>query len=364
VLLGKILRIDVSTPGAYSSPSTNPFAGATAGRDEIYAYGLRNPWRFSVDRLTGQVWVGDVGQGAREEVDTPIVKGGNYGWRVFEGTSCTGNGPTACNAANYVFPILEYAHAGGRCSITGGHVYRGSQNTVPSGTYLYGDYCTGEIFAWNGSAQSLLLDTSMNISSFGEDQNGEIYVVGYATGTIHRLTRASSTACTYAITPTLRGHAYGGGSGTVAVTAGTGCGWTATANNSWLHITGGASGTGKGTVTYSVDANSSASDRAGTLTIAGRKFTISQGWAPCSPSISPTSVTVGRAAATRTVSLTIRSSCTWTATSTASWLKVIGGASGTGNGVVTYTIAKYTGATSRTGTLTIATKKLKVTQKR
>src|SRR5207249_4863737 len=132
VLLGKILRIDVDHPDAvagtlYSAPPDNPFVN-TAGRDEIYALGMRNPWRFSFDRWTGQLWVGDVGQSAREEVDTPIVKGGNYGWRVYEGTVCTNIDPALCNLANYLFPVLEYAHTGGRCATVGGYVYRRTQD--------------------------------------------------------------------------------------------------------------------------------------------------------------------------------------------------------------------------------------------
>ena len=189
-LLGKILRIDVDppegSPGPYVSPSTNPYFGGTPGLDEIFAIGLRNPWRFSFDRGTGQQWVADVGQGAREEVNSSIVNGGNYGWRVYEGFACTGLDPGLCNPANYRFPAFDYAHTGGRCSVTGGYVYRGSQGTLPLGTYVYGDFCTGEIFAWDGVAQSLLLDTGLNISSFGEDEAGEIYVVGLG-GTVSKI---------------------------------------------------------------------------------------------------------------------------------------------------------------------------------
>jgi hypothetical protein len=189
-LLGKILRIDINPPSGsslpYISPPDNPFAGATAGRDEIFAYGMRNPWRFSFDRLTGRLWVGDVGQNAREEVDSPIVKGGNYGWRVYEGFTCTGNDPSLCSPAAYRSPLFDYAHINGRCSVTGGYVYRGSKGVLPAGTYVYGDFCTGEIFAWNGSTQRVLLDTTLNISSFGEDEMGELYVVNLG-GTISRL---------------------------------------------------------------------------------------------------------------------------------------------------------------------------------
>jgi Glucose / Sorbosone dehydrogenase/NedA-like, galactose-binding domain len=192
-LLGKILRIDVDYPDGglpYSSPPGNPFLGPTPGRDEIFAVGMRNPFRFSFDRQTGQLYVGDVGQGAREEIDI-VTAGGNYGWRVFEGTNCTNLDPGLCNPANYVAPIGQYDHSGGRCSITGGYVYRGLRGTLPSGTYVFGDYCTGEIFELVDGAPSLLLDTSMNISSFGEDEAGEMYVVGLG-GTVQRIAPLSS----------------------------------------------------------------------------------------------------------------------------------------------------------------------------
>lgn len=274
VLLGKILRIDVSLPGVYSSPSSNPFFGSTPGADEIFAYGFRNPWRFSFDRVTGVQWVGDVGQGAREEVDMPIVNGGNYGWRVYEGLLCTNNDPSLCNPGNYIFPIFDYTHINGRCSITGGYVYRGSQGALPGGTYVYGDYCSGEIFAWDGSAQTLLLDTALNISSFGEDEQGELYVVNLG-GTVSKI--ASAASCTYSISPTAATYPNGGGAGSVAVTTGTGCPWTAASNASWITISGGASGNGSGTVTYSVAPYTGhPKNRTGTATIAGQTFSVKQ----------------------------------------------------------------------------------------
>jgi hypothetical protein len=276
VLLGKILRIDVNAPGVpYASPPTNPFFGATPGRDEIFAYGLRNPWRFSFDRLTHQQWVADVGQGAREEVDTPIVNGGNYGWRVFEGFSCTNLDPALCSSPqNYVFPVFDYDHSNGRCSITGGYVYRGSQGALPLGTYVYGDYCTGEMLGWNGSTQSLLLDTALNISSFGEDQAGELYVVGLG-GTVQKI--IATPSCTYAISPTTADFGSAAGMGNVNVTAPAGCPWTATSNVSWVTITGGASGSGNGTVVYAVaQYTGRPRKRTGTLTIAGQTFTVRQ----------------------------------------------------------------------------------------
>jgi glucose/arabinose dehydrogenase len=187
-LLGKILRIDIdqrTLQNEYASPVDNPFFGALPGRDEIWAYGLRNPWRFSFDRLNGEHYVGDVGQKVVEEVNI-VAKNGNYGWRVLVGTNCTGNGPASCTAPGFIPPIFQYTHAGGRCSITGGYVYRGTQNSLPVGSYIYADFCTGEIFLWMNNTQMLALDTSLSVSSFGEDEAGEIYVVSLS-GTIHRI---------------------------------------------------------------------------------------------------------------------------------------------------------------------------------
>ena len=198
VLLGKILRIDINIPVGstqqYLIPPTNPYAGATPGADEIYAIGMRNPYRFSFDRGgTNQLWAGDVGQNAIEEVDI-ITLGGNYGWRVYEGNSCTGNDPSLCIPTNYLPPVFEYSSTGARCSVTGGNVYRGTQNTLPTGSYIYGDYCTGEILLWNNNQQTLLLDTTRFISSFGEDEDGEIYVAGLSSGTVEKVVRARASA--------------------------------------------------------------------------------------------------------------------------------------------------------------------------
>ena len=190
-LLGKILRIDIDpTNGSpYASPPDNPFFGPAPGRDEIFAVGLRNPFRFSFDRANGQLVVGDVGQGAREEIDI-VTLGGNYGWRVFEGTLCTNLDPQLCNPANFTPPIAEYDHSGGRCAILGGYVYRGTRATLPMGAYIYGDLCTGEILqllpVTSGGTQTVLLDTTLSISSFGEDEAGELYVVD-PNGTVNRL---------------------------------------------------------------------------------------------------------------------------------------------------------------------------------
>lgn len=206
-LLGKMLRIDVNIPGSLPG---------------IFASGLRNPWRFSFDRLTGQLYAGDVGQNAREEIDV-ITQGGNYGWRVWEGTRCTGLGP-GCSTAGYIFPIVEYATGpGGRCSIIGGYVYRGTQASLPFGAYVYGDFCSGEIFMLKAGVQTLLADTLLQISSFGEDEAGEIYVTSLS-GSVFRLVNPdaiNSAQRSYAITDSTAFVASTAGSAS-ALTAGYG----------------------------------------------------------------------------------------------------------------------------------------------
>jgi glucose/arabinose dehydrogenase len=199
-LLGKMLRITPSVATvppvpAYTNPSDNPFVGV-AGADEIYATGIRNPWRFSFDRGgTNQLWVADVGQNAIEEVDI-VTRGGNYGWRVYEGNSCTNIDPTLCTPANYAAPLFQYGHTGGRCSITGGFVYRGTQGNLPQGSYIYADYCTGEIFLNNNNTQSLILDLPTLVSSFGEDEDGEVYLCNYSStvGSVAKIVRAKANA--------------------------------------------------------------------------------------------------------------------------------------------------------------------------
>lgn len=194
-LLGKILRIDVSRAAAglnYAIPADNPFVGRTGARGEIWAYGLRNPWRFSFDQATQQLWAGDVGQNAREEVDI-ITRGGNYGWVIMEGSQCLSG--TSCDRTGLILPVIDYATGGGRCAVTGGFVYRGS--TIPSmlGTYVYGDYCSGEIWGlrYDGvrvTEQALLADLGGALSSFAVDLQGEIYALSYgASGGIFKLIR-------------------------------------------------------------------------------------------------------------------------------------------------------------------------------
>ena len=189
-LLGSILRIDVSRLddlGAYAVPEDNPFAGSGGtARGEIWAYGLRNPWRFSFDRETGMLWAADVGQNLYEEIDI-IRRGLNYGWNVMEGSHCFRQ--TRCDAEGFTMPVAEYGRDGG-CSVTGGHVYR--ERRMPSlyGAYLYGDYCSGKIWALRHDGAAVtehmeIADTGLSISSFGEDASGEVYVLTFE-GVIYR----------------------------------------------------------------------------------------------------------------------------------------------------------------------------------
>jgi uncharacterized repeat protein (TIGR01451 family) len=197
-LLGKILRLDVETgsPATYTIPASNPFT-QTAALDEIWALGLRNPWRFSFDRQTGDLYIGDVGQGAREEVDfQPAASVGaeNYGWKILEGTIC-GTPSSGCTPpANYVPPIADYPRSSPDCSVTGGYAYRGQLYYRMQGVYFYGDFCSGRIRAlkYDGSAWQglLLLDTPQSISTFGEDEAGNLYLAhraGSGNGAIYQI---------------------------------------------------------------------------------------------------------------------------------------------------------------------------------
>jgi glucose/arabinose dehydrogenase len=164
---------------------------------EIWAYGLRNPWRFTFDRATADLWIADVGQGAIEELDfqpATSVGGENYGWRRREGPRCF-NPPSNCSDPAFMLPVIEYGHQGGACSVTGGYVYRGTRYPRMSGTYFYGDYCSGVIWgatrmATGGWTSRELANTTLAISTFGEDVAGEMYVADYA-GVIYQLTDVS-----------------------------------------------------------------------------------------------------------------------------------------------------------------------------
>lgn len=186
-LLGSIIRIDVALAGSelpYRIPSDNPFVGhGDNAREEIWAYGLRNPWRFNFDSVTGHLWAGDVGQNKYEEVNI-IQPGLNYGWNILEGLHCYQSSKESCEHENFEPPIIEYSQKSNGCSVTGGFVYRGSHLTYLSGAYIYGDFCSGKIWAlrYDGARVTehlKLADSGTSISAFGEDQHGEIFILSF-----------------------------------------------------------------------------------------------------------------------------------------------------------------------------------------
>ncbi len=193
-LLGALLRIDVDGGDPYASPADNPFVGE-AGADEIWGYGLRNPWRFSFDRTAGHLYIADVGQNTWEEVNaTSATAGGlNYGWVTMEGAHCFATNP--CDQTGLVLPATEYSHSAG-CSVTGGYVYRGAAIPDIQGAYFYSDYCSGFLrsFRFDGAsisdARSWDVGELGNVFSFGEDASGELYITS-SNGNVYRLVEAS-----------------------------------------------------------------------------------------------------------------------------------------------------------------------------
>lgn len=193
VHLGKILRLDTSSGSPYGVPDSNPFIARSSARPEIWAWGLRNPWRFSFDRQTGDLWIADVGQDSVEEVDFQPAgsKGGqNYGWNVMEGSECF-KPATGCDTTGMVLPIFEYSHNEG-CSITGGYVYRGKTYPALAGAYLFTDYCSGNLWVTRQVAPGEFETEQAgmfrrSVSSFGEDEAGELYVTVDPAGAVFRL---------------------------------------------------------------------------------------------------------------------------------------------------------------------------------
>jgi glucose/arabinose dehydrogenase len=198
--LGKMLRIDVDGGDPYAIPPGNPFAERAGARDELWALGLRNPWRYHFDRATGDLYIGDVGQNAIEEIDfQPFDSAGgeNYGWDLMEGTRCY-EPSSNCDRTGLTLPVAEYDHSQG-CSVTGGTVYRGQRYPALVGTYFYTDYCSGRTWAMNRDAGSWrsaqISQVNLRIQSYGEDEAGEVYVAA-GNGQILRLVDASAGAPT------------------------------------------------------------------------------------------------------------------------------------------------------------------------
>jgi glucose/arabinose dehydrogenase len=299
-LLGKMLRIDVNVPDSdpqgYRVPPNNPFIDGVpiAALPEIWAFGLRNPWRFSFDDParggTGALIIGDVGQGSWEEIDyEPSGEGGrNYGWRNWEGAHLVNNTqPLAFSPA--VMPLFEYSHAVGR-SVTGGHVYRGTAlPPFATGRYFYADFVAGRVWSAGLSidpttGEATLVDQIEhtaelgpvgNVSSFGVDAAGELYIVSYSAGQILRVL----PACSFAVSPLTHGFGYLGGSSTLTITTQTDCIATASGGASWLSVSP-TTTTGTSTMTLSAPANGFGSFRVATLIVAGQGVTVTQARMP------------------------------------------------------------------------------------
>ena len=187
-LLGKMLRLDVEGHDTYRVPPSNPFTNDANTLPEIWALGLRNPWRFAFDRLTGDLWIADVGQNRAEEISVQPAhsRGGeNYGWRVMEGFRCLSD---PCNSTGTVLPVHEYGRGQNDLSVTGGYVYRGPVASSLTGTYLYADYVSGRIWGIDGRFQNrLILESRLNISTFGEDEDGTLYLADHSGGRVLRV---------------------------------------------------------------------------------------------------------------------------------------------------------------------------------
>lgn len=191
-LFGKILRVDIDNGDPYKIPSDNPFVKTAGAKGEIWHYGLRNPWRFSFDKKTGAMWIADVGQNKWEEVSyaSNNKSGLNFGWRCYEARHQYNL--EGCGAASgYTKPVVEYDHSAGRCSVTGGYVYRGTKHPSLEGYYIYADFCGGQLYVGTLSGTNwktgLSLETDFRPTTFGQDNNGELYIADSASGTIYQL---------------------------------------------------------------------------------------------------------------------------------------------------------------------------------
>jgi len=239
-LSAKLLRLDVSGP-TYAIPHTNPFYNDSDPnvKQEIWAYGLRNAWRFSFDKLTGDLYIGDVGQDTQEEVDfqSHLSSGGqNYGWNILEGNLCFHPSSGCVKPANYVAPVATYNHGNNDsygCALMGGYVYRGSQYPSMQGYYFYGDLCSGKVFGLNRNGNTwkstILASPGYNITSFGQDEQGELYLTDYAGGQVIKISSPVNAAGTFTSQGNLDGFIVESGSGT-------GLGGTINSTGKWFDV--------------------------------------------------------------------------------------------------------------------------------
>lgn len=215
LLFGKILRLDVEGQNTYTIPADNPFVGNPDAQPEIWAYGLRNPWRYTFDPLTGDLFIADVGQSKWEEIDfqpAGSAGGQNYGWHIMEANHCYQ--AESCDMDGLVLPVAEYGHTEGACSITGGRVYRASLYPALDGTFVYGDFCSGSIWGLqrDGNAFDVipLAETGFGISTFGADQAGNLYVADLFSGNVYLISDGPPAAAKPAISQYFSGNWFGG----------------------------------------------------------------------------------------------------------------------------------------------------------
>jgi glucose/arabinose dehydrogenase len=384
-LLGKMLRIDVSVgdddPKGYAVPPDNPFVDGTpiAALQEIWAFGLRNPWQFSFDDPglggTGALVMGDVGQDRWEEVNyEPAGSGGrNYGWRNREGAHP--NVTTVPPAYQPLRdPIYEVPHPEFR-SITGGIVYRGlSLGPAMVGRYFFADFSSGKVYSigltldGNGDATAsgrldhtaqLQADNDLGmVSAIGTNAAGEIFLVNYTAGTILRV----QGDCTVSVRP--RGplpYTADGGAGSLTVFTGDGCAWSASTPSAWITITSATAGTGAGSVEFEVTQQTAPTGRRGPIVVAGRRTTVVQ--AGCQIVLAPAPATIGAAGGDLVITVDASGgACPWTAVSRPPWITIAGSASGAGDGTVTLTVAPKTTPRQRAGIVVIGGRALRVIQ--
>ncbi len=233
--LGKMLRLDIDIPAPFI-PVDNPYLSDPNINDEIWSFGLRNPWRYSFDSLTGDLYIGDVGQNSWEEVDfepAATAGGANYGWRCMEGAHCTGLSGCTCNDAALTLPIHEFSHGGGNCSVTGGYVYRGSAIAWLQGTYIFADYCSTKIWSFRYESGQVVEFTDRtaelepagsptinSITSFGQDAAGELYIVDPSGGEIYKIVAPCEATPYCAVEPNSTGFPAGiGSNGSFSITS-------------------------------------------------------------------------------------------------------------------------------------------------
>jgi glucose/arabinose dehydrogenase len=379
-LLGKMLRIDINVPDfdtiGYQIPPDNPFVDniPIPALDEIWAFGLRNPWRFSFDDPArggnGALIIADVGQNHYEEIDyEPAGQGGrNYGWSTYESVHLNPAVQVTPAYTPVTNPIFEYDHSVGS-SITGGFVYRGGAlGAAFDGRYFFADL-TGRVWSvgvsTGGTGEGNFFDLVEHtaalgggsnlglISSFGVDAAGELYILSYSRNRIFKI----AGPCTFSVSPTSSTFGPAGGSGAIAVTTQPGCSWTGASLNGFVHVTSGTPGSGSGALNYSVfpstgAPNATTPDRSGTIAVAGQTVSVSQ--TGCSFSVGAVAAAFGASAASSQVGIAAPAACPWNVTGLPAWISTRSGGSGAGSGSWTFDVQQNGTLMPRNATMQVA----------